>query len=438
MARPFVDFVHPDDVPATFREVEKLGRGEHTVRFENRYRTPSGEWRWLQWNSRMLDGLIYASARDVTDLRSDLRARQHEVELLQLAEQLGNFGHWRIDLPTQRVYWSPNIYRIHGRDPATYSPTLEEGIEAYHPDDRERVSRYMGDAIENKRGFDFRLRIVQPSGDVRLVHSIGRCELDKSGEAVGIFGIFQDVTERELELRQRNEELQTFAYTAAHDLQAPLSSMTGLLSLLRSDLDEQALERVHEHVDRLSGLATRMRELVEEVSSFAKAVGDSQHTEQIPLDELIDVILERRRRDLEEAQAQIERPARLPTVIGARGPLEAVFANLIDNAIKFRSRERPLRVTIENEPADELCRLRIKDNGVGFDMEHADEVFGLFKQLAPRLGTDGRGMGLALCRKIVRRHGGEIEVRARPGEGATFELTLPRAPTVEQGLRFGS
>lgn len=435
-SRPFVEFIHPDDVPSTIAQVEKLKRGQVVVNFVNRYRTASGEWRWLRWSSRSVDDLLYASARDVTEFKSDLIARKRQVDTLELAEQLSNIGHWRIDLPTQAVYWSPNIYRIHGRDPATYSPTLAEGVQAYHPDDRQSVEHYVRAAMDNMRGFDFRKRIVRPNGEIRLVHSIGRAEANAQGELVGVFGVFQDITDRELELQRRNEELEQFAYTAAHDLQAPLSTMSGLLSLLRTDLDERLLEDVDEHVERLTGLASRMRSLVAELYNFAEVVGEMKQPEHVPLDELIDHILADRRDDLLEAEACVQRPHPLPVVVGAPGPLRSVFANLIDNAIKYRSDERPLQIEIDSEPADELCRIRIKDNGIGFDMAHAAEVFGLFKQLAPGSSERGLGMGLALCRKIVRRHGGDIKVEATPGEGAAFELTLPFAPATQERVTY--
>ena len=208
MSRPFVDFVHPDDVEATLAEVGTLSRGVPTLHFSNRYRHREGSWRWLEWVARPdPDGNLYASARDVTRLRESAADSRRQLELLRLAEEIGQIGHWRVQLDQEQIYWSDQVYRIHGRDPESFTPTLSSGIEAYHPDDRERVSECVQRAIKQQEMFDFQLRLIRADGEERLVHSMGRPEVDARGKVIALFGVFQDITERHRELLRRNEEL---------------------------------------------------------------------------------------------------------------------------------------------------------------------------------------------------------------------------------------
>lgn len=426
-ARAFIEFVHPDDVEPTLTELTRLSEGHRTVRFVNRYQTKSGDWRWIEWNSHPVGDRIYASARDVTQLHEALATAQRQVETLELAEQIGNFGHWRIDVATNALHWSPNVYRIHGLDPESFRPTVENAIAAYHPDDRDGVQRYVESAIERRAGWDFRLRLQRSDGEERLVRAVGRVQLDPNAKDVtGLFGVFQDVTEREQALMQRHSELEQFAYAAAHDLQAPLRTMLGFLQLLEEELDESASEDVKEYLTRLTRSASRMRALVGELYRYAKVVGTDGRTESVDLGALLEGIVQEREADLKAADATVE-VTDLPAVLGVPAPLTSVFANLVDNAIKYRSPDRQLRIQVRGAVDGAHAAIDVSDNGRGFSPEHAEKVFGLFTQLDGDK-RDGMGVGLALCRKIIERHRGSISVTPRPDEGVTVHLRLPLAP----------
>lgn len=429
-SRPFVEFVHEDDVQATFDEVSRLADGLPTVRFTNRYRHKDGSWRWIEWNAWPDEDKIYASARDVTTLHSTAASAQRQVETLEVAERLGDLGHWRVTMGEEFLYWSPNVYRIHGRDPATFRPTIDEAIEAYHPDDRERVAKYVDTAIRERTPFDFRLRIVRPDGETRTVHSVGRTEINPAtNEVESLFGVFQDVTEREQEHRDRAEDLERFAYAAAHDLQAPLRTMLGFADLLREELDDSASSETLGYLDRLANSAGRMQQLVSGLYRYATLFGTEQETQSVDLSELVSSIVAERHADLEPAGVSVE-IGKLPVVLGQPAPLNSLFSNLIDNAFKYRSPERPLQIAIECSASGSEAMIRVKDNGRGFDMRDADRAFGLFKQLQPRGRDSGLGMGLALCRKIAERHGGSVDVESTRGVGSVFRVRLPLSSPV--------
>lgn len=211
--RPFVEFVHPADIEATFAEIGRLSEGLKAVCFVNRYRCADGSWRWLSWNTTPRDdGTLFCIARDVTAERVEHREQEARIRQLELAEGLAQIGTWRVDLRHNTVHWSPAVYRIHGQDPETHRPDLESAIEAYHPDDRAEVQRCLDEALAKREGFRFRLRLIRADdGSERMVLSSGVVQLDDEGEPFGIIGVFQDITEllrAEGELRAANAALE--------------------------------------------------------------------------------------------------------------------------------------------------------------------------------------------------------------------------------------
>ncbi|GJE76348.1 PAS domain S-box protein [Methylorubrum suomiense] len=144
---------------------------------------------------------VFAGARDITHLRAAETAALDANRLLLLAEQMAQVGHWHLDVVSGRLRWSDEVYRIHGRDPATFRPTLEDGIAAYHPEDREIVAAMVANAIERRGSFEFTLRLVRSDGDIRHVQARGICVLGGAGEdgeptVVGLFGVFSDISQR--------------------------------------------------------------------------------------------------------------------------------------------------------------------------------------------------------------------------------------------------
>ncbi|MFK7984875.1 MAG: PAS domain-containing protein [Sandaracinaceae bacterium] len=431
LSRPFVSFIHPDDVERTHREIASLSRGIPTVRFTNRYAHIDGSWRWLDWVT-VPDpeaGLFYCTARDVTTEHEHQAMRARQVELLQLAERLAEVGHWRVDLKAQTVFWSPQVYRIHGRDPDVYSPNLTEGIEAYHPDDREAVSTVLGKTIEHGVPFDFEKRVIRTDGDVRTIRAHGRAELDASGHIVGVFGIFRDVTEE----RRAREELESFAYAASHDLQAPLRTMRGMLELLDDELPSDAGES-RELLQRISRAGLRMQRRITGLLDVARAKKDGS-TGPVPLGPLVASLSEQFAAQLSEEGAELH-VADLPVVQGHEAQLTSVFQNLISNALRYRS-ERPPRIRIEAVEGHGLWRISVSDNGRGFEMQDPSRVFELFVRgehmPADKASLNGEkplGLGLSLCKRIVEMHRGTVGVSTTPGGGSTFWFTLPRADQI--------
>jgi signal transduction histidine kinase len=231
------------------------------------------------------------------------------------------------------------------------------------------------------------------------------------------------VEQRTLELRRSNEDLEQFAYVASHDLQEPLrmvSSYTGLLERrLEGGLDEET-ERYFGYVTEG---ASRMRQLIDDLLAFSRAGSDGR-TEMVPLDDAVDRALANLKGALEETEAVIER-VELPELEGDPTAFTQIFQNLIGNALKYRRPETPPRIRISAERDLEDWILSIEDNGIGIPEEHRDRVFEVFTRLHARDRYPGSGMGLALCKRLVQRRGGEIRVEPSPEDGSVFVIRLP-------------
>lgn len=201
---PFFDLIHPDDIAPTNAALGELGEGHQLITFENRYRKRDGSYIWLSWKANPIptERLVYAIARDVTEqkkmfaaMETTKRELQWQADMLRRAENLAHVGHWRINLKDQSLFWSDEIYHIHGRDPKTFVPMLADGIKAYHPDDQDHVARVVQEAIEQAKDFAFQLRIVRPTGEIRHVASRGQCQVGVDGTVTSVFGVFHDVTD---------------------------------------------------------------------------------------------------------------------------------------------------------------------------------------------------------------------------------------------------
>ncbi|MCH9685372.1 MAG: PAS domain-containing protein [Deltaproteobacteria bacterium] len=425
LSTPFLELIHPDDRESTLHELQRLDAGSATIGFRNRYRCRDGTWRWLEWFARPDGEVIYATARDVTELTEVRRLNARRLQSLEVAEELTHTGNWRLDLAGGTAEWSPQVYRIYGRDPAEGPPALAEGVDAYHPDDRHLVAACVSRAMETGQGFEFRARLLQPGGGTRLVHSVGRAELRAgTDEVIAIFGVFRDVTE-DTQLREMNEQLEQFNYVVSHDLVEPLRTIRSHLGLL----EELAGDRLEPGERRFLTYAVegaaRAQTLIDDLLTYTR-LGQRGEPCEIDMSQLVDEIVDdlRARVDAEGATVEV---AKLPWVTAEATPLRQIIGNLLSNALKFHREDTPPRIQVDAVSAPGQWRVSIRDNGIGIEADHLDKIFHPFQSLHPRGTHEGNGIGLSIVRRAAQQLGGRIEVESTPGVGSTFSFTLPRA-----------
>ena len=229
-------------------------------------------------------------------------------------------------------------------------------------------------------------------------------------------------------LKRSNRDLEQFAYVASHDLQEPLRAINGFSQLLAKNYKGRLDSDADEFIAFIEEAARRAQVLIRDLLTYSR-VG-SQGKPLVPTDcnKALDNALQNLLLTIEENNVAIERQP-LPTLLGDEVQLTQLFQNLVTNAIKFRQPDTAPRITIGAQPRDGTWEFSVHDNGIGIEPEYYDRIFVIFQRLHGREQYPGTGIGLAVCQKIVERHGGKIWVESQPGAGSTFKFTLLRAAT---------
>lgn len=256
---------------------------------------------------------------------------------------------------------------------------------------------------------------------------------EHSGEALGFSCLMRDMTEvKRLEdmLRELNQDLESFSYSVSHDLRAPLRHISSFVDMLREDLGSDIAPAVRKHLDTIAQAAQHMGQLIEGLLAFSRMGRAPLTRRDVAMGALLQSSVNRVQHDpaLQRPADSIQwhLPTDLPTLQGDGLLLSQVWDNLLANALKYSRPRAVVEVTVgwqTGAPGETIFWVR--DNGVGFDPRRASKLFGVFQRLHRASEFEGTGIGLALCRRIVERHGGRIWAESTPGEGSTFYFALP-------------
>lgn len=255
----------------------------------------------------------------------------------------------------------------------------------------------------------------------------------EADEIVGAVLTFRDVTERRAaeqaletrarELARSNADLEQFAYVASHDLQEPLRAVVSYLQLLERRYRAQLDERADRYIGHAVDGARRMQALINDLLTYSRVGRRGEELAPVDAEAMLDRVLASLRVAIEESGATVTHDP-LPTVVVDATQFGQLLQNLVGNGIKFRG-EDPPRVHVSAEREDDAWLFSVRDNGIGIAPEYRERVFVLFQRLHGRDEYAGTGIGLAVCKKIVERHGGTLWVESAPGGGSTFRFTIP-------------
>lgn len=283
------------------------------------------------------------------------------------------------------------------------------------------------------------------NGEQMTVHTVKTPVRDEHGNVVGVLGIFWDITDKKraeadrdrqtaelerlnTELERSNRDLRDFTYAVSHDLQEPLRKVHTFAQFLVEDCGSTLPDQAKDHLRRMQDATVRMKDLIHHLLQLSRV--DTRGSQLTPTDpaEVIKTVLDTLSENARESGAVIDVQPGLPHVMADPIQLAEVFQNLIANALKFRAPDRPPRVTITAESRDGHVVFAVADNGIGIESRFLEKIFGVFQRLHPREQYAGNGIGLALCKKIIQRHGGRIWAESRFGRGSTFRFSLQSAP----------
>lgn len=392
-------------------------------------------------------GQVYGvlnTGSDVTDLQLAKEEIQNSNEMLTMAIDASGIGSYEIDLATKKIKTSGNFNTLCCIE---NEATNEDLIAKLHPDDLPAREKAHEEA-EISGKICYEARIVNENQSARWTKINGKIIKDKEGNPKTVIGIIQDiheqkefeeelkkqVTYRTDELTRSNNDLMQFASVVSHDLREPLRKIKIFNTLLRNDIESDVNEKSRKYIHKVSQSAQRMENIIEGILTYSTLDKTLQIIDTIDLNEVIENI----KIDLElviKEKDAILITCDLPEIEGAPILISQLFYNLIQNALKFSKADQPPRViitsTMEKIDGADAVQITIKDNGIGLDAEFAEKIFTAFERLHSKDHYEGNGLGLALCRKIAKRHNGKITATGEKDNGAEFTVTLPLRQTVD-------
>lgn len=313
-----------------------------------------------------------------------------------------------------------------------------------HPEDREGVRKNATKMLKGERSSPYEYRTINKHGETRWIMETVTSILYRGGRAT--LGNYMDITERkqaeqerealleDLEdindkLGQSNRELQDFAYIASHDLREPLRKISAFGTLLQASLEGRLNEDQQEKFEFMVDGALRMQAMIDDLLTYSRITTETKPFDKVDLNKVLEDLKGLEMATLlDETGGAIHIPEPLPSVQGDTSQMHQLLQNLIGNALKFHRKGVPPEITIRARNVDgNMVRVEVQDNGLGIDEQYHERIFTMFKRIHSREDYEGTGIGLAVCKKIVNRHGGDIGIRSTPGKGSTFWFTLPAA-----------
>lgn len=329
-------------------------------------------------------------------------------------------------------YLSDSCERILG-----YSPEELVGksaLDFVHPDDLPKAREAFTQLVESSDGrLSEEFRFLHQNGSWRVLETTASDLLDHPA-IEGLVTNARDVTKQRraeekveryaAQLERSNRDLEQFASVVSHDLREPLRMVTSFLRLLERRYEDRLDAKGKEFVAYAVDGAERMQEMIRALLDLSRVGTRGQELKPTEVEEVLDKTLSALRRVIEDTEAEVTHDP-LPTVMGDEAQLGQIFQNLIANALKFHKQDQVPRVHISAERQGDEWLFSVVDNGIGIAPEQSKRIFRVFQRLHTEEEYPGLGIGLALCKRVVERHGGHIWVESAPGEGSAFYFTLP-------------
>jgi PAS domain S-box-containing protein len=445
----FISLAHPDDSGSVSAAVERSAREGVDLDLELRTILPGGDVRWIlakgkvHFDEQGTPAYMVGTCIDITKLKrteealseSAGRERAHAMEVAAIMNALPVVTFIAEDAECRIITGSRATHELLGVPEG-------ENLAKFLPDGKRptrfRATKGGGEipadelplhkaARTGQPVWNYELDIVYENGESRtLLGSTVPLKEENQDAARGAVGAFIDITDlkrMQNALRKSNEDLQRFASIVSHDLQSPLrtvSMMTQLLELhYKGSIDKEAAE----FFSFIKSGSARMSRLISDLLDYSRVSREESDLMAVDAAALANSAVADLQVQIQESGSVVTIDQGLPRVI-ADAHLARVFQNLIGNAIKYRG-EKPPEIRVSAERHGDQSVFAVRDNGIGFEMMHCEEIFGAFQRLPHAKRQEGSGLGLAICKNIVERYGGRIWAQSEPGKGSTFYFTVP-------------
>lgn len=459
-SQPIYTFLHPDDSSPCSLELNRILDGGEIIAFDNRIMKKDGGSVWVQWNlAPMGNGLLSVAARDIQEMVETRQRLAEQKQLLETAADIIDMGHWRLEIGSQNLTWSPNVYEIFGVDPECFIPDTESMLTMHHPDDLGRVRGKIEKAVAQGKQATYKARIIHPDGSTHHIQTKIVCEGDAGQTPSAIFGVTQNITdhqeailearrlakhsiqverklaeerteasvlekslkhERELSAKQRQ-----FVAMVSHEFRTPLSIIDGTAGMLIRKGDRLGSDDRNGKLAKIRESVTRLIGLIEGVLSSARLEAGQISFAPVSLD-LKSLVKDAcdNQQDLSQRHViNVDIDGLPDSFPGDTNLLQQIIINLLSNAVKYAPESEKIEVT--GTTKDGYALVAVRDYGRGIPTDELPRLFERFFRASTSTGIVGTGIGLNSCKSFAEMHGGDILVDSIEGEGSVFTVKLP-------------
>ncbi|REG87046.1 PAS domain-containing protein [Algoriphagus antarcticus] len=434
--------IHPEDLATVEKNLKDtlLGKEDKWSQ-EFRFKKADGEVLYVIDNGLIIRDKDGKAIRMIGSTQNITKRKNAEIDLYNQKQRLSNLiegtqaGTWEWNVQTGETILNETWANIIGYTLKELEPiSIQTWIDYSNAEDMKESNKLLKDYFAGKsNSYEAECRMRHKNGNWVWVLDRGKVfSWTPDGKPLMMFGTHVDITEKKLreeeiktanlKLQSANEELKSFASVASHDMKEPLRMISSFLQLLEKKytpvLDEKGLQYINFAV---SG-AKRLSFLIDDILEYSRIGFDASKLDRVNLTRLVEEVIVLKKDLIDEKRAQIN-VGDLPEISGMVTPIKSVFINLISNALKYQEKGNIPIISIYSKSVEGFCQITVEDNGIGIDEVYFDKVFNVFSRLHGKDEYSGTGIGLAVCKKIISQHGGEIWIES-PDKGCKFHFTL--------------
>jgi two-component system CheB/CheR fusion protein len=455
---------HQWDIPRLRELLDTIiPQNTHFYGYEVTHRFPTIGEKIMMLNARKIiqkihrQHLILLAIEDITEHRQAERVLQEREAWIRNMADNAPVMIWVTDANKRVTFFNKTWLEYTSR-----KPELEMGtgwMDGIHPDDRAVFLQQYNAHFNERKPFSLEFRLLNNAGEYRWILNSGKPDFNSDASFRGYIVSCTEIHDKKLmqqelekrvqerthdlqqinrELERSNSELQQFAYVASHDLQEPLRKIMTFSDRLQQHFGNELPEKGNGYIEKIIDSSQRMTRLIDDLLNFSKITRPTESFKRTDLNTIMKNVLDDFEEIIKDKKAKVEYD-KLPAIHAIPVQMEQLFHNLVSNGLKFTGKAKQPLITITARPFDksnisrfprlnansEYQEIIVQDNGIGFSAEYADQIFIIFQRLNDKQEFPGTGIGLALCRKIVNNHNGEIFAESKEGKGAAFHVVLP-------------
>jgi PAS domain S-box-containing protein len=372
---------------------------------------------------------------------AQLEILRSEEKFRTLADFTYDWEYW-VDQVGDYVYVSPSCERITGYSPEEFIENPELLLKIVSDEHKAMVKDHIISHRNNQEVCEFEFAIVTKDNEMRWISHICQPVFNDAGIFLGRRASNRDITDRKgaelalekfaSDLANSNKDLKDFAYMASHDLREPMVLIQAFSERLLKHCGADLSERGREYLNRIFASSSRMQMLINDILAYSRVTTNGQKVEDVELDKILGEVVDDLEMRINETGGAVHIDVE-DRIKADPAQIRQLFQNLVANALKYHRPDVAPMVKVystnftvhEEGGMHEYCKITVEDNGIGFDQKLASQIFGLFQRLHAHNHYEGTGIGLAVCKRIVERHGGVVTVGSKPGVGSTFVVSLP-------------